>query len=127
MKRLLTAMFIASTVTLTGAVGAFAQAQPRNNDPACDATGMGSDPRCVGVVPRGDVRDLPGFRAYVTQQRHPVISIPNVQVGAVLPATGYTYYEVPPQFGAGSLNYAVVDGRTVLIDRESRRVISIID
>ena len=127
MKNVLTAAVLASTMIFGAASGAFSQARPTNNDPACDATGMGSDPRCTGVVPRGDINDLPAFRAYVVEQRHPVVSIPDVRVGAVLPPSGYTYYEVPPRFGASNLNYVVVDGRTVLLDRGSRRVISILE
>jgi len=127
MKHVLTAAVLASAMTLGAASGAFAQARPSNNDPACDATGMGSDPLCTGVVPRGEIRDIPAFRAYVVQQRHSAVSIPDLRVGTVLPASGYTYYEVPPQFGAPSLSYVVVDGRTVLLDRGSRRVVSIID
>lgn len=127
MKYLLTAALLASTMALGTASGAFAQAQPRVNDPACDATGMGSDPRCTGVVPRGDIRDMPAFRAYVVEQSHPTVTIPDLTVGAVLPASGHTYYEVPARFGASNLNYIVVDGRTVLLDRDSRRVVSILD
>ena len=48
-------------------------------------------------------------------------------MGTVLPASGYTYYEVPEKFGAPGLSYVVVDGRTVLLDRSSRRVVSIMD
>lgn len=127
MKHVLTAAVLASAMTLGAASGAFAQARPTNNDPACDATGMGSDPRCTGVVSRGEIRDMPAFRAYVVQQRHPTVTIPDVRVGTVLPATGYTYYDVPAQFGAPSLSYVIVDGRTVLLDRGSRRVVSIIE
>ena len=104
-----------------------AQASNANNEPACNAPGMGADPRCTGVVARGSIRDMAGFRAYVTEQRRPAVIIPSVSVGAVLPASGYTYYDVPEQFGAPGLSYVVVDGRTVLLERGSRRVVSIID
>lgn len=127
MKHLFTAAFLASTMAVASASGALAQAQPTNNDPACDATGMGADPRCTGVVSRGDIRDMPAFRAYVVEQRHPTVAIPDVAVGAVLPASGHTYYEVPERFGASNLSYVVIDGRTVIMDRGSRRVVSILD
>lgn len=127
MKHLLTAAFIASALTFAGNTGVMAQSSNANDDPACNATGMGADPRCTGVVARGSIRDARAFRAYVVQQRHPAVSIPGVSVGMVLPASGYTYYDVPTQFEAPGLSYVVVDGRTVLLDRSSRRVVSIID
>ncbi|MFN3892577.1 MAG: DUF1236 domain-containing protein [Beijerinckiaceae bacterium] len=127
MKNLVTTMFLASAMSVGIAAGAVGQVRPGSSDPACDATGMGSDPRCTGVVSRGDIRDLPAFRAYVLEQRHPAVSIPDVRVGAILPASGYTYYEVPARFGSTNLSYVVVDGRTVLLDRGTRRVVSIVE
>ena len=127
MKHAFHAVLLASAMTFAASSGVMAQSSNANDDPACNAPGMGADPRCTGVVSRGSIRDMTGFRTYVVQQRHPVVSIPSVSVGAVLPASGYTYYDVPEQFGAPGLSYVVVDGRTVLLDRSSRRVVSIID
>ena len=128
MKQMLSAVLLASTMAIAGS--AIAQNSPNqspNVEPACANPGMGSDPRCTGAVPRGDIRDMPAFRAYVVEQRHPAVTIPDVRVGAVLPASGYTYYDVPERFGGSNLSYVVVDGRTVLLERGSRRVVSIVD
>ena len=43
----------------------------------------------------------PAFREYVVRERVPNYTIPDsVVVGAVLPETGVTYYDVPQTFGA---------------------------
>jgi hypothetical protein len=50
-----------------------------------------------------------------------------VQVGAVLPSSGVTYYEVPAEYGVRDYRYTVVNDRTVLVDPRTHRVIQIID
>lgn len=47
---------------------------------------------------------LPAFCARAVEQRRPVIYIPDVRVGAVLPASGYTYYDVPERFGGSNFS-----------------------
>jgi hypothetical protein len=50
-----------------------------------------------------------------------------VRVGAVLPSSGVTYYEVPTEYGVRDYRYTVVNDRTVLVDPRTHRVIQIIE
>src|SRR5882762_4071199 len=79
----------------------------------------------AGVV-GGDER--PRFRSYVVEQRRP--SYPyreDVRIGAVLPEDGITYYDVPPEYGARDYRYTVVNGRTVLVEPRTRRIVEIVE
>lgn len=70
----------------------------------------------------------PAFREYVVSQRVPAFTIADrVVIGAVLPETGVTYYDVPQRFGSTPLRYTVVNGQTVLIEPRSRRIVQVID
>ncbi|MBI5323267.1 DUF1236 domain-containing protein [Bradyrhizobium sp.] len=70
----------------------------------------------------------PAFREYVVSQRVPAFTIgERVVIGAVLPETGVTYYDVPQRFGSTPLRYTVVNGQTVLIEPRSRRIVQVID
>ena len=50
-----------------------------------------------------------------------------VRVGAVLPSSGVTYYEVPAEYGVRDYRYTVVNDRTVLVDPRTHRVIQIVE
>ena len=79
----------------------------------------------VGGILGVDTR--PRFREYVVTQRRPSYSYrEEVRVGAVLPSSGVTYYEVPADYGVRDTRYTVVNDRTVLVDR-SGRIVDIID
>ena len=82
-----------------------------------------------GVAGILGVDDRPRFRSYVVDQRRPSYSYrEDVRVGAVLPADGVTYYEVPDQFSsARDYRYTVVNGRTVLVEPRTRRIVEIIE
>jgi hypothetical protein len=70
----------------------------------------------------------PRFRQYVVQQRPPSYRYQEeVRVGAVLPSSGVTYYEVPAEYGVRDYRYTVVNDRTVLVDPRTHRVIQIIE
>src|SRR5829696_9645803 len=70
----------------------------------------------------------PRFRQHVVQQRPPSYRYQQeVQVGAVLPSSGVTYYEVPAEYGVRDYRYSVVNDRTVLVDPRTHRVIQIIE
>jgi hypothetical protein len=70
----------------------------------------------------------PAFREYVVRERVPDYSIPErVVVGGVLPEAGVTYYDVPQTFGVTPYRYTVVNGRTVLVEPRSRRIVQLID
>jgi Protein of unknown function (DUF1236) len=70
----------------------------------------------------------PAFRQYIVRERVPIYTVPDrVIVGATLPDVGVTYYDVPQSFGATPYRYTVVNGRTVLVEPRSRRIVQVID
>src|SRR4051812_35458529 len=70
----------------------------------------------------------PRFRSYVVEQRRPSYEYrEDLRVGAVLPEEGVTYYDVPPEYGVREHRYTVVNGRTVLVEPRTRRVIDIVE
>ena len=70
----------------------------------------------------------PAFREYIVRERVPSYVIPDrVIVGGVLPETGVTYYDVPQTFGVTSYRYTVVNGRTVLVEPRTRRIVQVIE
>lgn len=74
------------------------------------------------------VDQRPRFREYVVEQRRPSYQYrEDVRVGAVLPAAGVTYYEVPAEYGAREYRYTVVNGRTVLVEPSTRRIVEIVE
>lgn len=74
------------------------------------------------------VDQRPAFREYIVRERVPEYTIPDrVIVGGVLPEAGVTYYDVPQTFGATPYRYTVVNGRTVLVEPRSRRIVQVIE
>jgi len=74
------------------------------------------------------VDQRPAFREYVIRERVPNYTIPDrVIVGGVLPETGVTYYDVPQTFGATPYRYTVVNGRTILVEPRTRRIVQVIE
>ena len=70
----------------------------------------------------------PRFRSYVVEQRRPSYQYrEDVRVGVVLPEDGVTYYEVPQEYGAREYRYTVVNGRTVLVEPRTRRIVEIVE
>jgi hypothetical protein len=74
------------------------------------------------------VDERPRFRSYVVEQRRPSYQYrEDVRIGAVLPEEGVTYYDVPQEYGARDYRYTVVNGRTVLVEPRSRRIVEVIE
>ena len=74
------------------------------------------------------VDQRPAFREYIVRERVPEYTIPDrVIVGGVLPETGVTYYDVPQTFGVTPYRYTVVNGRTVLVEPRSRRIVQVVE
>ena len=75
------------------------------------------------------VDDRPRFREYVARERRPSYRYnEDLRVGVVLPESGVTYYEVPPEYRApAGYRYTVVNDRPVLIESRTRRIVEIID
>ena len=74
------------------------------------------------------VDQRPRFRSYVVEQRHPSYQYrEDVRVGAVLPEEGVTYYDVPQEYGVRDYRYTVVNGRTVLVEPRTRRIVEVVE
>jgi len=74
------------------------------------------------------VAQRPAFREYVVRERVPTYTVPDrVIVGGTLPDAGVTYYDVPQTYGSTPYRYTVVNGRTVLVEPRSRRIVQVID
>jgi hypothetical protein len=81
-----------------------------------------------GVAGVLGVDQRPRFRNYVVEQRRPSYQYRDeVRVGAILPDDGVTYYEVPQEYGVRDYRYTVVNGRTVLVEPRSRRIVEIVE
>jgi len=109
----------AATGAATGAVGGAIVGGPAGA--AVGAT--------VGAA-AGSIADesRPRFRTYVSGQRHPSYRYDReVRVGADLPSSGVTYYEVPREYGVTKYRYTVVNDRTVLVDPGTHRIVEVID
>src|ERR1700710_207829 len=84
----------------------------------------------VGAVVGGvvGVDQRPRFHSYVVEQRRPSYQYrEDVRIGAVLPEEGVTYYEVPAEYGAREYRYTVVNGRTVLVEPRTRRIVEVVE
>ena len=69
----------------------------------------------------------PKFRQYVVTQKRPSYRYQEeVRVGAVLPSSGVTYYEVPAEYGVSNYRYTVVNDQVVLVDPRSRRIVQVV-
>ena len=85
------------------------------------------------VVVDGDaagiaVDQVPAFRQYIIREHVPDYTIPDrVVVGGVLPETGVTYYDVPQTFGITPYRYSVVNGRTILVEPRTRRIVQVVE
>ena len=74
------------------------------------------------------VDERPRFRTYVVEQRRPSYQYrEDLRVGVVLPEEGVTYYDVPTEYGVRDYRYTVVNGRTVLVEPRSRRIVEIVE
>lgn len=74
------------------------------------------------------VDDRPRFREYVVRQHRPSYSYSeDLRVGAVLPESGVTYYDVPAEYHAPGYRYTYVNERLVLVEPRTRRIVEIIE
>ncbi|WP_092117931.1 DUF1236 domain-containing protein [Bradyrhizobium erythrophlei] len=81
-----------------------------------------------GVAGILGVDQRPRFHSYVVEQRRPSYQYrEDLRVGAVLPEEGVNYYDVPPEYGAREYRYTVVNGRTVLVEPRTRRIVEIVE
>src|ERR1700686_1316708 len=110
---------------IAGAIGAPIAAQAQ----AVVTTGVARGPVIVGDDGDGIAVDQrPAFREYIIRERVPNYTIPDrVIVGGVLPESGVTYYDVPQTFGVTPYRYTVVNGRTVLVEPRTRRIVQVVE
>ena len=74
------------------------------------------------------VKDRPRFRTYVIEQRVPSYRYESdFRVGAVMPETGVTYYDVPADYHVTGYRYAYVNDHAVLVDPRTRQIVQIIN
>jgi hypothetical protein len=84
----------------------------------------------VGGAIVGGIADdtQPRFREYVVKEGRPSYTYRDeLRVGATLPSSGVTYYEVPREYGQTEYRYTRVNNRTVLVDPRTHRVVQVID
>jgi uncharacterized protein YcfJ len=134
MKKLLSAA--AATVLLAMPVAAQAQSGTAAGAATGAATGavVGGPVGAVvggaaGAVVGGIADDQrPRFRTYVTQEKRPSYTYKEqVRVGAKLPTSGVTYYEVPKEYGVTKYRYTIVNERPVLVDPGTHTVVQVIE
>jgi Protein of unknown function (DUF1236) len=117
---------ILAIAAIAGAIGAPIAAQAQSEI----TTGV---VRGGPVIVNDDVDGIavdqrPAFREYIIRERVPSYTIPDrVIVGGVLPETGVTYYDVPQTFGVTPYRYTVVNGRTILVEPRSRRIVQVVE
>ena len=74
------------------------------------------------------VEDRPRFRDYVVHERLPSYRYNGeFIVGAVLPESGLTYYDIPGEYHVRGYRYAYVNDHAVLVDPHTRLIVQIID
>lgn len=83
----------------------------------------------VGAVAGGIADDQrPRFRQYVTTEKRPSYAYKEkVVVGAKLPSSGVTYYDVPKDYGVTKYRYTVVNERPVLVDPGTHTIVQVIE
>jgi hypothetical protein len=117
---------ILAIAAVTAAIGAPLAAQAQTEI----TTGVVRGPP---VIVNDDVEGIgvdqrPAFREYIVRERVPNYTIPDrVVVGGVLPETGVTYYDVPQTYAVTPYRYTVVNGRTVLVEPRSRRIVQVVE
>jgi len=117
---------ILAIAAIAGAIGAPIAAQAQTEI----TTGV---MRGGSVIVNDDIDGIavdqrPAFREYIVRERVPNYAIPDrVIVGGVLPETGVTYYDVPQTFGVTPYRYTVVNGRTVLVEPRTRRIVQVVE
>lgn len=69
-----------------------------------------------------------GFNTYVVKEKRASYKYDrDVVIGAELPSSGVTYYDVPAEYGVKNYRYTVVNDRTVLVDPGSHRIVQVIE
>jgi hypothetical protein len=68
--------------------------------------------------------DMESLQTHIARMNRPSHTYSGqLAVGMELPAQGMTYYEIPPEYKARDTMYTVVNGRPVLVDSQTRKVV----
>ena len=132
-------LILATLVTVSIPMGVQAQGTIRGAEEGAEQGARAGGP--IGAIIGGAVGaatgtvggilgidDRPRFREYVVRERRPSYRYnEDLRVGIVLPESGVTYYEMPPEYRAPDYRYTYVNDRAVIVDTRTRRVIDIID
>src|SRR5215216_1863251 len=88
---------------------------------------VGAATGTVGGILGAD--DRPRFREYVVRERRPSYAYQgDVRTGVILPDAGVEYYDVPSEYRVpAGYRYTVVNGRPVLIESRTRRVVEVFE
>jgi hypothetical protein len=118
---------IFAIAAIAGALGAPIAAQAQSEM----TTGVvrGGGPVIINEEVDGIAVDQrPAFREYIVRERVPNYTIPDrVIVGGVLPETGVTIFDVPQSFAITPYRYTVVNGRTILVEPRTRRIVQVVE
>ena len=119
---------ILAIAAIAAAIGAPLTAQAQSEITTGVARGgsviMDDDGDVDGIA----VDQRPAFREYIVRLHVPDYTIPDrVVVGGVLPEAGVTYYDVQQTYGVTPYRYTVVNGRTILVDPHSRRIVQVVE
>jgi hypothetical protein len=117
---------IFAIAAIAGALGApiAAQAQSEMTTGVVRGGGVIINEEVDGIA----VDQRPAFREYVIRERVPNYTVPDrVIVGGVVPETGITIYDVPQSFGVTPYRYTVVNGRTILVEPRTRRIVQVVE
>ena len=73
------------------------------------------------------VEDRPRFREHVIRERRPSYTYQGeVRTGVILPEAGVEYYDVPSEYHVpAGYRYTVVNGRPVVIETRTRRIVDV--
>jgi hypothetical protein len=116
-------IFTGAVLVILAPAAVFAQTNAPGGAASGAATGAIGGAIVGGIV--GDQQ--PQFRQYVvTQVPQSYRYESDIRVGAVLPKTGVTYYEVPAEYNVPGYRYTYVNQTPVLVDPRTRQIVQII-
>jgi uncharacterized protein DUF1236 len=117
---------IVAVAAIAAAIGAPIAAQAQGVTVTTGAARGG--PVVIGDAEGIAIDQRPAFREYIVRERVPNYTVSErITVGSVLPEVGVTYYDVPQTFGITPYRYTVVNGRTVLVEPRSRRIVQVVE
>jgi hypothetical protein len=115
---------ILAVATIAAAIAVPVAAQAQYTTGVARAPGVVVEEEAPGIA----VERRPAFREYVIREHVPTYTVPDrVVVGGVLPETGVTFYDVPQTFGVTPYRYTVVNGRTILVEPRTRRIVEVLE